>query len=116
MKYRNVERGPYGLHCRVSKQTEIINREQIDIVKRQFMSYLNSKYLFPLKIKRWHNKFKNRVSETNWNIPLANLIKKLDIVSKREFVNLNKEYDILKGICNEKNINYDNLVKILNLF
>jgi hypothetical protein len=95
----------------------------IEYHKKKFNYFLNSKYIFPLKINKGHLSVVNFLNMNKLNDLLINkcLHSKLlnngkhhikDIV----FCNLNVENDIFKTLCHEKNIDYDKCMLLMQLY
>jgi hypothetical protein len=92
-------------------------------IRDKLSSYLNSKYLFPMKIKRYNEKVKKYLDKEL----LLELVNKKCLGSKllcnneicltrTPFVNQILEDKILEDLCMSKNIDYDKLVKIMELY
>jgi hypothetical protein len=92
-------------------------------ISNKLSKYLNSKYIFPMKIKRYNEKLKNYLDKEL----LLELVNKKCLGSKLlcndvirlfeiPFVNQELENRILKGLCIAKNIDYEKLVKIMELY
>ena len=98
-------------------------KDEINKIKTMLTMYLNSKYVFPIKIKRYNEKLKKYLDREL----LSELVNKKCYGSKLlcnentslleiPFVNQILEDEILEGLCISKNIDYEKLVKIMDLY
>jgi hypothetical protein len=107
-------------------------KEEINKIKTALNKYLNSKYFFPMKIKKYNNVLKKYLDEEL----LSELVNKKCLGSELlcsadcnaecntgitsiisiPFVNQDLENKILEGLCKEKGIDYEKLMKIMGLY
>ena len=98
-------------------------KKEIQELILELKRYLNSKYVFPIKIKRYNEKLKEYLDKEL----LDELVNKKCLGSKLlcndnlnikeiPFVNQELENNILKELCNDKDIDYEKLVKIMELY
>lgn len=86
-------------------------------IKIQFINYLNSKKFFPNKIKNYHKKWNHLLTNNQYLLDLNSVTKELkNLVFNENFINIETEYSQLKEICAEKELNYEKLKYILELF
>lgn len=96
------------------ENTEMVNKKQE--LKTKFMSYLNSKRFFPKKIKAYHNRVQKFIPEENYLPHLSSIINNVDVCNTIPFVNLDKEMEILKGLCQKNGIQFEKMKWLLSLF
>jgi hypothetical protein len=98
---------------------------EINKIKTVLNKYLNSKYVFPMKIKKYNNVLKKYLDEellselVNKKCFGTKLLNNEDIkinIKDIPFVNQDLENKILKGLCIAKNIDYEKVVKIMELY
>jgi len=89
---------------------------ELTTLKSQFMSYLNSKRFFPIKIKRWHMKNSKFIPETNYLSQLTSILNNMSVCKTVPCVNLDTEMAILSKLCETNKINFTNLKWLLSLF
>jgi hypothetical protein len=95
----------------------INNNEELDIIRKKFLSFLNSKAFFPNKIKNFNNKYNYLITNENYLQQIKTIINaNNELIMHTAFIDFNKEIEILKMLCNKYNINYNNLKVILVLF
>ena len=80
------------------------------------MSYLNSKRFFPKKIKAYHNRVQKFIPEENYLPQLSSVINTVDVCNTIPFVNLDKEMEILEGLCQKNGIQFEKMKWLLSLF
>ena len=96
------------------ENTEMVNKRQE--LKTKFMSYLNSKRFFPKKIKAYHNRVQKFIPEENYLPQLSSVINTVDVCNTIPFVNLDKEMEILEGLCQKNGIQFEKMKWLLSLF
>ena len=108
--------------CQVISLEEILdNASGVMVSKRQdlktqLMSHLNSKRFFPKKIRAYHNRVHNFIPEENYLPQLSSIINKVGVCKTIPFVNLDKEYEILEGLCQKNGIQFEKMKWLLSLF
>lgn len=94
-----------------------LNDDEINKIKSKYCYFLNRKYIFPMKIKKFHEDNKLYINRNIYINQLKTLIKNnKNLLLNEYFIDKDKEDYILKNLCNDKNINYNNIKKIINLF
>lgn len=94
-----------------------INTTKADKLRNSYTCYLNSKRFFPKKIAELHNKYSYLVPEENYLSQIKTVVNNNpELICKDVFINLEREREILAGLCKKFDINYDNLQAILSLF
>lgn len=94
--------------------TDIVDKRQD--LKTQFMSYLSSKRFFPKKIRAYHNKVQKFIPKENYLPQLSSVINKVGVCNIIPFVNLDKEMEILEGLCQKNEIQFEKMKWLLSLF
>ena len=108
--------------CQVFPLEDILDKENTEMVnkrqelKTKFMSYLNSKRFFPKKIKAYHNRVQKFIPEENYLPQLSSVIKRVDICNTIPFVHLDKEMELLEGLCQKNEIQFEKIKWLLSLF
>ena len=108
--------------CQIIPLEDILDRENTKMVekrkelKKKFMSYLNSKRFFPKKIRAYHNRVQKFIPEENYLPQLSSVINRVDICNTIPFVNLDKEMEILEGLCQKNSIQFEKMKWLLSLF
>ena len=108
--------------CQVVPLEDILDKGNTDIVdkrqdlKTQFMSYLSSKRFFPKKIRAYHNKVQKFIPKENYLPQLSSVINKVGVCNIIPFVNLDKEMEILEGLCQKNEIQFEKMKWLLSLF
>jgi hypothetical protein len=108
--------------CQIIPLEDILDRDNTEMVekrkelKNNFMSYLNSKRFFPKKIRAYHNRVQKFIPEENYLPQLSSVINRVDICNTIPFVNLDKEMEILEGLCQKNSIQFEKMKWLLSLF
>lgn len=97
--------------------------KEVKNLKDTFNYFLNSKHLFPLKIHKVHSIAVGYLNMNKINELLIDKCLNSDLLTKGKynihdylFCNLEKENEVFKGLCQEKNINYDKCIALMNLY
>ena len=108
--------------CQIIPLEDILDRENTEMVekrkelKNNFMSYLNSKRFFPKKIRAYHNRVQKFIPEENYLPQLSSVINKVKVCQDQPFVHLDKEMELLEGLCQKKGIQFEKMKWLLSLF
>lgn len=108
--------------CQIIPLEDILDKENTTMIekrkelKTQFMSYLNSKRFFSKKIRAYHNKVHKFIPEENYLPQLSSIINKVKVCQDQPFVNLDKEMELLEGLCLKKGIQFEKMKWLLSLF
>jgi hypothetical protein len=84
-------------------------------IMEQFKNQLNLKWWFPVKVRNYHNGYKDSITE---QVDYAtNILKtcKADMMNK-DIVDRDMEIELLKNICAKLNINWEKCKVVLELF
>lgn len=98
-------------------------KEEVEYLTGKFNYFLNSKYIFPLKIHKGHSSVVECLNMNKINELLIDKCFNSDLLTKGKyniheylFCNLEKENKVLKALCHEKNINYDKCILLMKLY
>jgi hypothetical protein len=100
---------------------DLSNDNILQNIKIQFYKFLNHKGIFPRNIKVYHNARQEYYNIEKIKYTVINKIIDTKVSNKYDilnipFCNIELEYNILKQLCKDNNINYNNLVKIMKMF
>jgi len=87
----------------------------IQELKREFADQLNSKNFFPQKIRRFNSLIARFINPNYIYKPLTNMMS-LQLFMTIPIVSEELEWQILRDLCSNNNINPDNMMQIINLF
>jgi hypothetical protein len=97
------------------------NEHTLKNVKNKFYKFLNHKGIFPRNIRAYHNARTEYYNIEKIKSTIINKINDSQVISKYDllnipFCNIELESNILEQLCKQKNINYDNLLKVMEIF
>ena len=108
--------------CQIIPLEDILDKGNLEMVekrkelKNKFMTYLNSKRFFPKKIRAYHNRVQKFIPEENYLPQLSSVVNRIKVCNTIPFVNLDKEMELLEGLCQKNGIQFEKIKWLLSLF
>lgn len=86
-----------------------INKHNKHELKQKILFHMNQKGYFPNKIKSYHELNKSKVNIELLNQQIKTIFKNIELCETINFIDIEKENEILKRICDQKDINFNKL-------